>query len=116
MMNRKNTNSPLYGIRHPLTLLRWTLGFPLQTTDATFSQFHFVSHTECLRFVVFISIMLFEYVFMSILICWETPICSPRMECNEIDRKNNDKVVTGKTVARPIILVSFQIPKMNNIK
>ena len=65
MMNRMNTNSPLYGIRQPLTLLRWTLGFPLQTEDPTFSQFHFVSHTECLRFAVFISIMLFEYVFMS---------------------------------------------------
>ena len=62
-----NSYSPLNEIRQPLKILRWTLGFPLQALDATFSRFRFVPWMEFFRFSTLILISLVEYLFWAIL-------------------------------------------------
>ena len=50
MMKCAKEYSPFYKIRKTLVLLRWTLGFPLQEKDNSYTEFRFVLWLECLRF------------------------------------------------------------------
>ena len=47
--------SPFYKIRRTLILLRWFLGFPLQSTDDSLTGFIFISRLEIFRFFVILS-------------------------------------------------------------
>ena len=66
-MSNINPNSPLYRIRHPLIILRWTLGFPLQVMDGKFFRFRFVTWLEIIRFTILMLILLLEHEFWAIL-------------------------------------------------
>ena len=54
-MEELKVYSPFYNVRRTLILLRWLLGFPLQSTDDSFSEFVFISRLEITRFFVMLS-------------------------------------------------------------
>ena len=62
--------SPFYKIRRTLILLRWTLGFPLQATDDSYTKFRFLPWLECLRLLVVCVMLVLPYVYWSlVLLC-----------------------------------------------
>ena len=67
-MNNVENYSPFYEIRQLLKLLRCICGFPIQTVDATFSRFRFVSRLEYIRFFALILVLLLEYIYWTILV------------------------------------------------
>ena len=67
-MSCTNSNSPLYKIRIPLKILRWTGGFPLQKLDSSFSQFVFIPWKEYLRFAILIVMLVSEYIYWALVV------------------------------------------------
>ena len=65
-MSATNTNfhSPLYKVRALLCILRCLFGFPIKPTNEAYTRFQFSTLWESIRFVMFLSMVLLEYVIM----------------------------------------------------
>ena len=62
-MNTERIYSPFYKIRRTLTFLRWTLGFPLQIQDDSYTDFRFVTWIESIRALTVFLILGFPYLY-----------------------------------------------------
>ena len=65
-MSATNTNvhSPLYKVQMVLCILRCMFGFPIKPTNEAYTRFQFSTLLASFRFVMFLSMVLLEYVIM----------------------------------------------------